>query len=139
MLKKTITFEDFNGETRTEDHFFNLTKAEITEMELSKEGGMTVLLRRIVAEKNAPAMATSFKEILRRAYGRKSDDGRRFQKSDEIWKSFEESGAYDVFFMELMENPDKMAAFVNGVVPKDLAERVRENGDSDAKSGDSSS
>ena len=128
MLKKTITYTDFNGVQRTEDHYFNLTKAEISEMELSKDGGMTVLIRRIISEQNMPALAATFKEILRRTYGKKSDDGRRFMKSEEIWKDFEESGAYDAFFMELIQNPDNAVAFINAVVPKDVAEAAAKEG-----------
>lgn len=132
MLKKTITFTDFNGVSRTEDHYFNLTKAEITEMELSKDGGLTTVINRIVSEKNMPALAASFKEILKRTYGRKSDDGRRFMKSEEIWKEFEESGAYDVFFMELIQNAGKAIDFINSVVPKDLADKLAKEGPPDA-------
>ena len=137
MLKKTITFEDFNGETRTEDHYFNLTKAEIAEMELSREGGMTALIRRIVSEKNAPELASVFKEILKRTYGRKSDDGRRFMKSEEIWKNFEESGAYDVFFVELLQDAGKMSAFINGVVPKDMLKEVAKTAEEGGLNADS--
>ena len=128
MLKKTITFIDFDGVSRTEDHYFNLTKAEITEMELSKDGGLTTVINRIISEKNMPALAASFKEILKRTYGRKSDDGRRFMKSEEIWKEFEESGAYDVFFMELIQNAGKAIDFINGVIPKDLADKLAKEG-----------
>ena len=128
MLKKTITYTDFNGVQRTEDHYFNLTKAEISEMELSKDGGMTVLIRRIISEQNMPALAATFKEILRRTYGKKSDDGRRFMKSEEIWKDFEESGAYDAFFMGLIQSPDNAVAFINAVVPKDVAEAAAKEG-----------
>lgn len=132
MLKKTITFTDFDGVSRTEDHYFNLTKAEITEMELSKDGGLTTVINRIISEKNMPALAASFKEILKRTYGRKSDDGRRFMKSEEIWKEFEESGAYDVFFMELIQNAGKAIDFINGVIPKDLADKLAKEGAPDA-------
>ena len=132
MLKKTITFTDFDGVSRTEDHYFNLTKAEITEMELSKNGGLTTVINRIISEKNMPALAASFKEILKRTYGRKSDDGRRFMKSEEIWKEFEESGAYDVFFMELIQNAGKAIDFINGVIPKDLADKLAKEGAPDA-------
>ena len=132
MLKKTITFTDFDGVSRTEDHYFNLTKAEITEMELSKDGGLTTVINRIISEKNMPALAASFKEILKRTYGRKSDDGRRFMKSEEIWKEFEESGAYDAFFMELIQNAGKAIDFINGVIPKDLADKLAKEGAPDA-------
>lgn len=118
MLKKTVTYTDYNGVERTEDFYFNLTKAEITEMELSTEGGLEALIRKIVAEKNAPAIIKIFKELVLKAYGEKSPDGRRFIKNDEVRDAFSQTEAYSEIFMELATDADAAAAFVNGITPK---------------------
>lgn len=118
MLKKTVTYTDYNGVERTEDFYFNLTKAELTEMELSTEGGLEAMIRKIVAEKNAPAIIKIFKELVLKAYGEKSPDGRRFIKNDEVRDAFSQTEAYSEIFMELATDADAAAAFVNGITPK---------------------
>lgn len=118
MIKKTITYEDYNGVSRTEDFYFNLTKAEIAEMELSTTGGLAEMIQRIVNAKDTPEIVRVFKDLILRAYGVKSDDGRRFIKSPEISKEFSETEAYSQLFMELATDAEKAAAFVNGVVPE---------------------
>ena len=91
MLKKTITYTDYNGVERTEDFYFNLSKAEIAEMELEIPGGMTALIERITKTKDTPSLVKMFKDLILRAYGEKSDDGRRFIKSKELKESFEQT------------------------------------------------
>lgn len=117
MLKKTFTFTDYNGNERTEDHYFNLTKAEATEMEMSTTGGLTKMIEGIVAAQDTPAIVKIFKELILKAYGQKSPDGRRFMKSDEISREFSETEAYSQLFMELATDAKAAAAFVNGIVP----------------------
>lgn len=118
MLKKTITYTDYNGTERTEDFYFNLTKAEVMEMELSTSGGMVEMIQRIVAAQDAPAIIKIFKELVLKAYGEKSADGKRFIKSDEIRDAFSQTEAYSMLFMELATNADAAAKFVNGVIPQ---------------------
>lgn len=117
MLKKTITFTDYNGVERTEDHYFNLTKAELMEMELSTKGGLAEMINQIVAAQDAPAIIEVFKKLVLKAYGKKSPDGRRFMKSPEITADFAETEAYSQLFMELATNSEAAAAFVNGITP----------------------
>ena len=117
MIKKTITYDDYNGETRTEDFYFNLTKAEITEMELGTTGGLGEQIKRIIEAKDTPSIIKVFKDILFRSYGVKSADGRRFMKSPELSKEFSETEAYSQLFMELAGDADKAAEFVNGIIP----------------------
>lgn len=117
MIKRTITYEDYNGVSRTEDFYFNLSKAEIAEMELSTTGGMGEMIRRIIEAQDTPSIVKIFKEILFKAYGVKSPDGRRFIKSPELSLEFSQTEAYSQLFMELATDADKAAAFVNGVVP----------------------
>lgn len=117
MLKKTITYTDYNGTERTEDFYFNLSKAEVMEMEMGIEGGMTEMINKIVAAKDAPAIIAIFKKLILKAYGEKSADGKRFIKSDEISTAFAQTEAYSDLYMELATNADKAAEFVNGIVP----------------------
>lgn len=130
MLKKTIKYTDFNDVERTEDFYFNLSKAEVTEMELSVSGGMTQLLKRIVAEQDSKKIIEIFKEIILKAYGEKSPDGKHFMKSKDITDSFVSTEAYTELFMELASSPDAAAAFVNGIIPKgntvDLSTAIKE-------------
>lgn len=117
MLKKTITYVDYNGSERTEDFYFNLTKAEIMEMELSTTGGLSEMISRIIAAKDAPAIIKVFKELILKAYGQKSADGKRFVKSAALSEEFEQTEAYSILFMELATDADAAAKFVNAIVP----------------------
>lgn len=118
MLKKTITYTDFNGEERTEDFHFNLTKAEIMEMELGTNGGLHQLLTKIVAEKDSAKIVEHFKTIIRKAFGEKSADGKYFVKSQELTDAFLQTEAYSDLFMELATNAQASSAFVNAIIPK---------------------
>lgn len=124
MLKKTITYTDYNGNERTEDHYFNLSKAEIMEMEMSTTGGLAEMIQKIVAAQDSPAIVKIFKELILKAYGEKSPDGKRFIKSEEISTEFSQTEAYSQLFMELATDAKAGAAFVNGIVPKEMAERA---------------
>ena len=117
MLKKTITYTDYNGITRTEDFYFNLTKAEIMEMQLSTNGGLDVMIKKISDSQDAPSIIKIFKELILKAYGEKSDDGKRFVKSKEISEGFAQTEAYSQLFMELATDTDAASKFVNGIVP----------------------
>lgn len=120
MLKKTITYTDYNGTERTEDFYFNLTKAEITEMELSVNGGLAQMLNGIIAAQDTPALIKIFKDLIIRAYGIKSPDGKRFIKTDDIRAEFTQTEAYSQLFMELATNSEEASKFVNGIVPAEL-------------------
>lgn len=120
MLKKTFTYVDYDGNKRTEDHYFNLTKAEALELEMSTEGGFAEMVKRVVESQSAPAIVAVFKDFVRKAYGVKSPDGRRFMKSDEIWADFEQTEAYSMLFIELATDAEKASEFVNTVFPNDV-------------------
>lgn len=117
MIKKTITYTDYNGTERTEDHYFNLTEAELMEMEMSTTGGLAEMIQRIVAAQDTPAIIKIFKELVLKAYGQKSPDGRRFIKNDDLREEFSQTEAYSKLFMELATNADAAAKFVNGIMP----------------------
>jgi len=125
MLKETRTYTDYDGNERTEDFYFNLTKAEILEMELSTTGGMENMVRRMIAAQDTPELVALFKKLVLAAYGVKSPDGRRFIKSDALREEFSQTEAYSDLFMELATDADKAAAFVNGIVPVDLADAAK--------------
>ena len=116
MLVKTIEYTDYDGETRKETFYFNLTEAERVEMELSKEGGYKAMLQRIIDAKDVPKLTAAFKDLILKSYGIKSDDGRRFIKSKEISEEFSQTPAYSKLFIELLSDTDAAAAFANGIV-----------------------
>ena len=120
MLKKTVTYVDYNGVERTEDFYFNLTKAEVAEMELSVQGGFSKMLEEIVNSKDNVQIVNLFKQMVLKSYGEKSPDGRRFMKSDEIAQAFAQTEAYSEIFMELALDEKKAADFVNGIMPANL-------------------
>ena len=120
MLKKTITYTDYNGTERTEDFYFNLTKAELMEMEMSTTGGLAEMIQRIVAAQDAPAIIKIFKELVLNAYGQKSPDGKRFIKNETLKEEFSQTEAYSQLFMELAMDADAAAKFIGGIIPKDI-------------------
>ena len=124
MLKKTITFTDYNGVERTEDFYFNLNKAELTEMQLSKEGGLGEWLNKIIRSENRVEIMRIFKNIILKSYGEKSPDGRRFIKSDELSTEFSQTEAYNQLFMELIQDDKTMSDFINAIIPTDLNKPV---------------
>lgn len=133
MLKKRITYTDYNGVNREEDFYFNLTKAEIMEMEMSTSGGLTELINRVVETQDAPSIIKIFKEIIMKAYGEKSPDGKRFVKSAELADAFSQTPAYSELFMELASDADAASAFVNGIIPADMAQAVAKQQEENAK------
>ena len=118
MLKKTIKFTDYNDVEREEDFYFNFNRAELTEMELSLDGGMMQHIEKIVAEKDGPKMVELWKELMLKSYGEKSADGRSFIKNDELRTLFSQTEAYSILFMELATDADAAANFVNGILPQ---------------------
>lgn len=126
MHKEVITYTDYDGNERTETFYFNLNKAEITEMELSVTGGLSESLKSIVEKKDVPNTIATIKDIILRSYGIKSPDGKRFQKSKEISEEFEQSEAYSELFMKMLSNAEYAAAFMNSIIPADLAKAAQE-------------
>ena len=121
MIKKTVTYTDYNGAERTEDFYFNLSKAEVMEMELSINGGLAEKIQRITAAQNAPEIIKVFKDLILKGYGEKSPDGKRFIKSKELSEAFSQTEAYSEIFMELATNADIAAKFVNGMIEANTA------------------
>lgn len=126
MYKKTLTYTDFDGVERTEDFYFNFTKAELMDLQLSTEGGLLEIIKTIVKSKNTPELVKLFKKTILLSYGVKSEDGKRFKKSDEIREDFIATAAYPEIYMELATNAEAAAEFINGVLPADLAGQANE-------------
>lgn len=118
MLKKRIKYTDYNGVEREEDFYFNLSKAEVAEMELEVKGGLSAKIQQIVDADNRPELIRIFKDLIVRSYGVKSLDGKRFVKTDEIRDEFLQSEAYSELFMELATNANAASEFINGIVPQ---------------------
>jgi hypothetical protein len=124
MLVKEIKCKDYNGNERTEIAYFNLSKAELMEMELSTSGGFQQYMNRIINTQDSKELIKTFKELILKSYGIKSDDGRRFIKSKELSDEFAQTEAYSELFMELATNAQAAAEFANGIVPQDVAEEA---------------
>lgn len=130
MLKKTIKYEDYNGVEREDDLYFNLTEAELMEMEMGTVGGLAETIEKITKAQDAPAIINMFKSIILKAYGEKSADGKRFIKVNDagvpLSIAFSQTEAYSQLFMELATNADEAAKFINGIVPKKAAKALAE-------------
>ena len=124
MLKKTITYEDYNGITRKEDFLFNLTKTELMKWDLKTPGGLAAKLERITQKFDVPELTSFIEALIDNAYGIKSDDGGRFIKDEKLSTMFRQTEAYDQLFVELLSDEKKTAAFINGILPKELMEEV---------------
>ena len=118
MLKKTISYEDYNGTKREEDFYFNLTETELAEMQLEVTGGLDTMLQAIIKAQDIPTIAKLFK------HGQKSPDGRRFIKSDELSTEFSQTEAYNVLYMELSQDAEKAAEFIKGIIPAKYREVI---------------
>ena len=126
MIKKTIAYTDYNGVERKEDFYFNLTKAEVMELEMSTKGGLAEMIQRIVAAQDQPAIIKIFKDLIVKAYGVKSPDGKKFIKNQEVVDDFVQTEAFSELFMELATDADAAAKFVNGIVPANLAQQAQQ-------------
>ncbi len=120
MYVKEIEYTDFNGVARKEKFYFNLTKAEILDMELGKTGGLTEYIQKILQAQDTPAIMSLFKTLLLKSYGVKSDDGRRFIKNDQVREDFEQTQAFSDLYMLLALDDNEAAKFVNAIVPEDM-------------------
>lgn len=118
MLKKIITYTDYNGVERTEEHHFNLSKTDLARMQNSRKGGLDAVIKKIIDEKDNEKMYELFEDIVLKSYGIKDEDGIRFKKSKEITEAFSQTGAFDELMFELLSDPDAATAFINGIIPQ---------------------
>lgn len=124
MLKREITYEDFNGNTHTESFYFNMSKPELIELEVEHQNGFDGMLQKIIDTKDNKELIAQFKKIILMAYGIKSDDGKRFIKSDELREEFEQTAAFHTLFMELATDDKVAAVFISGILPADMRDNV---------------
>ena len=118
MLVKKVTYTDYKGVKREEELYFNLSKAEVAEMELSHDGGLSEHIKKIVSAQSGKDIIALFKDLIIKSYGVISDDGKRFIKNDKLREEFVQTEAYSDLFMELASDADAASAFVNGIVPQ---------------------
>lgn len=131
MIKKTITYTDYDGVTRTEDFYFNLSKPELMEMDFSASGGMEKMIKKIIDTQDSQKIMEVFKDIILRSYGEKSPDGKRFVKvrdGHKLAEEFSQTEAYSELFMELATNDKAASEFINGVIPQSLADEIAARG-----------
>lgn len=125
MLKRTVTYKDYNDVERTEDLYFHFSESEILEMELSTEGGYSDMVKKMVKAKDEPSLMKVVKDFVLKAYGEKSPDGRRFIKSEELSTAFSQTEAFNKLFMELVTDADAASRFVNEVIPqKEILDKI---------------
>jgi len=138
MLKKLIKYTDYDGRERSENFYFYLSKAELMEMELGVDGGMQQMIQLIIDKQDIPKIMKAFKTIILKAYGEKSPDGRRFIKSEQLSEAFSQTEAYSNLYMELVTDAQAAAAFINGIVPEEVAKAAieRKNQEDENKTGE---
>lgn len=124
MLKETVTYIDYNDNERTDELYFNLTDAEIMELELSTPGGLAGMINRVIAAQDQPTIIKIFKDFILKAYGVKSPDGKQFIKNDKVRAEFEQSEAYSIMFMRLATDAKYAADFVNGLVSAEKRQAI---------------
>lgn len=130
MLKKTVSYKDYNGKERTDELYFNLDEGELMEMEMSVNGGYTTMIERVVKEEDNVKLFQIFKEFVVKSYGEKSADGKYFIKEDEngrpLVRKFLQSKAYSALMMEFMSKTESFTEFVNGIIPAEMVEKAKE-------------
>lgn len=124
MLKRDISYEDFNGNQCKEEFYFNLSKPELIEMDVEHENGFGSKIKEIMEAKDNKSLIKTFKDIVLLAYGKKSEDGKRFIKSEELKTEFSQSAAYSALFMELATDDNAAVIFLKGILPKDMGSEI---------------
>lgn len=117
MIKKTVSYVDYDGNDRVENFYFNLTQTELTDLSVKHSGGLNDYIQSIIDAKDVKELYSLFKEIIDMSYGKKSEDGRRFMKSQEILDDFKQTLAYDKLVVSLANDEEEAAAFIQGVIP----------------------
>lgn len=127
MYKITETYTDYDDNTRTEDFYFNYSQAELADMQFSVPGGLAGMIDKIIKTNDTPELVKLFRELIQKAYGEKSNDGRRFMKSPELTKEFTETEAYSQIYIRLATDANAAKDFINHVIPKDMRDKMQQN------------
>lgn len=126
MLKKTITYVDYDGRERTEDFWFNLSKTELTKLDAELPGGVLGVLRKIIDKQDRKALVDFIETLILRSYGEKTPDGKRFVKTIDMVEEFMQTPAYDVLFMSILSDTDSQTSFINGVIPQSMVKEIEQ-------------
>lgn len=126
MIKKTITYTDYDGMERTEDFWFNLSKTELTKLDAELPGGVLGVLRKIIDKKDRKALVDFIETLILRSYGEKTLDGKRFVKTPDMAEEFMQTPAYDELFMSILSDTDSQTSFINGVIPQSMAKEIEQ-------------
>ena len=126
MYKITETYIDYDDNQRTEDFYFNYSEAELTDLQFSVSGGLAGMIDKIIKTNDMPKLVELFRELIQKAYGEKSNDGRRFIKSPELTKEFTETVAYSQIYMRLATDSKAAQEFINKVVPKSMKDKMQQ-------------
>lgn len=124
MLRKSVNYTDFDGNNRTEVLYFNISKPELLDYLADKGDNFESYVRKLTETSNLKGIMDLFKEIVVISYGEKSEDGRRFIKSEQMSKEFMQTEAYNTLFEELIADPKNAIAFIKGVIPADLSDKL---------------
>lgn len=124
MLRKIITFKDYNGKDRKEDHWFNLEQHEVYKLQMGVKGGLIEALKEAVRTEDSPTIIEYYEKIIDASYGVRGADGKSFKKSPEILEAFKCTPAYSVLFMEILTNPEAADEFTRGVIPADVSAKL---------------
>lgn len=125
VLKKNITYEDFNGNKQTETFYFNLTTNEAVDWNFGHEGGLEAFAKKVIETEDVKSMVDEFKKIILMTYGERSEDGKRFIKNDQLREEFAQSAAYDALFTELATDENALVAFLQGVMPAAVQDNIK--------------
>lgn len=128
MFKEHFEYEDYNGVKREEDHYFNLSQPEIVKLNFSSAGGLKETVLRLTQEQNGGKIIELFERIIQMSIGRKSEDGRRFEKSPEIINDFVSTPMYSMLYMRLATDAEYATKFINAIVPKEVSEAAAKAG-----------
>lgn len=126
MYKITETYTDYDDNQRTEDFYFNYSQAELADMQFSVAGGLAGMIDKIIKTNDTPELVKLFRELIQKAYGEKSNDGRRFMKSPELTKEFTETEAYSQIYIRLATDSKAAQDFINNVIPKDMKDKMQQ-------------
>lgn len=126
MQKLTIQFENFDGETVSEDLYFHLNIKELQAM----EEWPVPLTKRIADLTNTQDGKKAFelmRDIIEAAYGERSEDGKRFIKNEEVLKNFTQGLTYDEVIIKFIDGSMDLAKFIEGLLPKKVFELAKKN------------
>lgn len=117
MLKQKVQYEDFDGATQVEDLYFNLNRMELIALQ-SRYGkeDMAAYIDKLVEDKDIEKVYEILNDIVLSAYGIRSEDGKRFLKSETIREEFKQSLAYDALIEDFHDETRKvLESFIVGI------------------------